>query len=100
MNKVSAIVNRSYCNYGAHVIVGDGIAASIGGTLTELRQQMKEALDFHLECMKEYGDEIPKPFDEEFELVFIFDKSMFKPARRAKRIGLRKPVGKISRHKG
>jgi predicted RNase H-like HicB family nuclease len=91
MNKVFAIVNRSYCNYGAHVIVGDGIAASIGDTFTELKQQMKEALEGHLEGMKEDGDEIPKPFDGEFELVFKFDKSMFKPARRAKIIGLRRP---------
>jgi predicted RNase H-like HicB family nuclease len=92
--KVTAMVGKTPQNYSACVIIGDGIAAAVGNTLTELKQQMNEAVEFHVEGMKEDGDEIPHPFDGEFELNFQFNKSMIKPSKLAKRLGLRKPVGK------
>jgi hypothetical protein len=89
--KVIAMVGKTPHNYSACVIIGDGIAVATGYTLAELKQQMNEAVEFHIEGMMEDGDEIPSPFDGEFQLVFKFYKSMLKPARRAKKIGLRRP---------
>jgi predicted RNase H-like HicB family nuclease len=70
MKKIIAGYGKTQRNYSAHVIVGDGIAVATGYTFDELKQQMNEALDFHLEGLKEDGTTIPPPFDENFELVF------------------------------
>jgi predicted RNase H-like HicB family nuclease len=93
--KVIAMVGKSKENYSACVIIGDGIAAAVGDTLTELKQQMKEAVEFHIECLREFNKLVPEPFDQNFELVFLFNNSMLKPAKRAKRLGLGKPVHEI-----
>ena len=45
--------------YSAHVPDLPGCVAAT--TLEETRQLMKEAIEGHLECMREYGYEIPTP---------------------------------------
>ena len=73
MNKAIVTVGLTKNNYCAHVIIGDGIAVSIGDTFEELKQQIKEAVEFHLEGMREDGDEIPAVFEGEYEFIFQFD---------------------------
>jgi predicted RNase H-like HicB family nuclease len=46
--------------YSAHVPDLPGCAAA-ATTLEETRQLMKEAIEGHLECTREYGYEIPEP---------------------------------------
>jgi predicted RNase H-like HicB family nuclease len=46
--------------YSAHVPDLPGCIAA-APTLEETRQLMKEAIDFHLEGMRMYGDPIPQP---------------------------------------
>ena len=73
MNKVVVTVGITENNYCAHVIIGDGIAVSTGKTFEELKLQIKEAIEFHLEGMREDGDEIPENFSGQYELIFQFD---------------------------
>ena len=72
MGKIVVTVGMTEKNYSAHVNVGDGIAVATGKTFEELKKQMNEAVDFHLEGMREDGDEIPEVFNSEYELVFLF----------------------------
>ena len=73
MNKVIVTVGITENNYSAHVDVGDGIVVATGKTFEKLKQQMEEAVDFHLEGMREDRDEIPDAFLGEYELIFHFD---------------------------
>ncbi len=73
MEKVVVTVGLTEQNYSAHVNIGDGIAVATGKTFEELKKQMKEAVEFHLEGMREDGDEIPDVFNSGYELVYNFD---------------------------
>ncbi|MDR1716326.1 MAG: type II toxin-antitoxin system HicB family antitoxin [Prevotella sp.] len=73
MKKVVVTVGMTERNYSAYVNIGDGIAVATGKTFEELKSQMGEAVEFHLEGMREDGDEIPEVFDSGYELVYKFD---------------------------
>lgn len=55
------------------MIIGDGIAVATGKTFEELKEQMEEAISFHLEGMQEDDETIPAEFKGEHELAFRFD---------------------------
>ncbi|MDR1552908.1 MAG: type II toxin-antitoxin system HicB family antitoxin [Prevotellaceae bacterium] len=73
MKKITVEVGKTENNYSAHIIVGDGICVATGKTFNEIKEQMEEALAFHLEGMKEDGDEIPAEFSGKYELVYKFN---------------------------
>ncbi|MDR0658444.1 MAG: hypothetical protein LBG18_05875 [Mediterranea sp.] len=73
MKKVVVTVGMTERNYSAYVNIGDGIAVVTGKTFEELKKQMEEAIEFHLEGMNEDGDDIPEIFNSDYELVYSFD---------------------------
>ena len=73
MRKALVTVGITENNYSAHLNIGDGIAVATGKTFEELKEQMAEAIEFHLDGMREDGDDIPNEFSEEYELLFQFD---------------------------
>ena len=73
MKKIKVTVGITENNYSAHVIIGDGIAVATGKTFAELKSQMQEAVEFHLEGMTEDGEKIPEAFQGVYELVYRFD---------------------------
>lgn len=58
--KYLVIYEKSETGWGAYApdLPGLGIAAK---TLDEAKELMREAIDFHLEGMREHGDPIPAP---------------------------------------
>ena len=72
MKKVIVNVELTDHNYSAYIDVLPG-CASTGKTFDELQNNMKEAVDFHLETSREFGDDLPEIFNNSFELVFKFD---------------------------
>lgn len=72
MNKVIVTVELSENNYASYIEELPGCVAT-GKTFEELKNNMQEAVEFHLETSREFGDEIPAVFDSGFELVFKFD---------------------------
>ncbi|PYP87435.1 MAG: hypothetical protein DMG65_16775 [Candidatus Angelobacter sp. Gp1-AA117] len=58
--KYLVIYEKSETGWGAYApdLPGLGVA---GNTLEEVKQLIREAIDFHLEGMKEHGEPIPKP---------------------------------------
>ena len=73
MEKVTVTVGITKRNYSAYVNIGAGIAVATGKTFEELKEQMEEAVEFHLEGMREDGDEIPRVFNSKYELVYRFN---------------------------
>lgn len=54
------IYEKSATGWGAYVpdLPGLGVA---GSSLEEVKQLIREGIDFHLEGMREHGDPIPEP---------------------------------------
>ena len=59
-------------NFSAHVPLLPG-CVSTGSTPDEIKFNILEAIEFHLEGMKEDGDPIPSSFKGKYEIVFKFD---------------------------
>jgi predicted RNase H-like HicB family nuclease len=54
------IVERAESNYGAYSPDLPGCVAT-GDTIEEVEQNMREAIEFHLEGMRLHGEPIPEP---------------------------------------
>ena len=70
MEKVLVTVELSDNNYSAYLERLPG-CVSVGKTFDELKENIAEAVEFHIEGMLEDGEEVP--FGREYELVFKFD---------------------------
>ena len=55
-------------NYSAYVPDVPG-CITVGDTLEETREEIKDAIEFHLECLVEQGDPIPLPETELSEMI-------------------------------
>ncbi len=55
-----AVYEKSLTSWGAYVpdLPGLGVAAT---TLDEVKELIREAIEFHVEGMREHGDPIPAP---------------------------------------
>jgi len=70
MEKVIVTVEMTDNNYSAYIKQLQG-CVSTGKTFEELKKNITEAIEFHLEGMNEDGEEIP--FDMDYELIYRFD---------------------------
>jgi predicted RNase H-like HicB family nuclease len=71
MEKVIVTVELTENNYSAYLEMLTG-CVSTGKTFEELKKNIQEAVLFHLDGMREDGDEIPQVFND-YELVYKFD---------------------------
>lgn len=69
MEKVIVDIYYTGNNYCAHspILLG---CVSTAATLSEMKKNIKEAIDFHVESSLENGDPIPEVFKGEYELEF------------------------------
>jgi len=58
--KYAIVIETAQGNYSAYVPDLPGCVAT-GTTVEEVEQQIREAIEFHLEGMREDGDPIPPP---------------------------------------
>ncbi|GHV06209.1 hypothetical protein FACS189416_6660 [Bacteroidia bacterium] len=72
MKKVIVTVELADNNYAAYIEKLPG-CVSTGKTFDELKDNISEAVAFHLDGMREDGDEIPSVFSGKYELVYHFD---------------------------
>jgi predicted RNase H-like HicB family nuclease len=71
MKKVIVEISFVENNYSAHLPLLLG-CVSVGKTKDEVIANIKEAIAFHLEGMREDGEVIPEEFKVEFEVEFTF----------------------------
>jgi len=69
MEKVLVEINFTGNNYCAHAPILQG-CVSTGATLEEIKGNIKEAIEFHVESSLEDGDPIPDVFKGEYALEF------------------------------
>lgn len=67
--KINIVWNK---NYGAEVELLPGCVA-VDETLSGVKEGIQSAIEYHLETMREDGDEIPSLFNTDYELVFELD---------------------------
>lgn len=72
MEKIVVTVELSENNYSAFIESLPG-CVSTGKSFDDLKKNIKEAVEFHLDSMSEDGDEIPAVFKGDYELVYTFD---------------------------
>lgn len=58
--KYAIVIEKARSNFSAYVPDLPGCIAT-GKTLMEVEQQIREAIEFHLEGMREDGESIPAP---------------------------------------
>ena len=72
MRQVIVTVELTDNNYAAYIESLPG-CVSTGKTFDELKSNVSDAVIFHLEGMREDGDEIPSIFLGEYRLIYSFD---------------------------
>lgn len=60
MNRYAVIIEKGPTNYGAYVPDLPGCVA-VADTQEEVEKRIREAIELHLEGMREDGDPIPAP---------------------------------------
>lgn len=63
--KYAVVIEPSRTGFGASVVDLPG-CVSVGSSLEDVREQIKEAIEFHMEGMLEDGEPIPPPSIVEF----------------------------------
>ena len=58
--RYAIVIEQAGGNYSAYVPDFPGCIAT-GATIEEVEQQLREAIEFHLEGMREDGIEVPQP---------------------------------------
>ena len=67
MKKYAVVIEKGPSNYSAYVPDLPGCVAT-GKTLAEIENNMREAIEFHIEGMIEDGDPIPEPSSHAIEV--------------------------------
>ncbi len=58
--KYAVVIEKAESNFSAFVPDLPGCVAT-GSTIEEVEEQIREAIEFHIEDMKRDGEEIPQP---------------------------------------
>jgi len=58
--RYAIVIEKGEGNYGAYVPDLPGCVA-VGDTIEEVEREVQEAIEFHLEGMREDGESIPQP---------------------------------------
>ncbi|MGR9087637.1 MAG: type II toxin-antitoxin system HicB family antitoxin [Gammaproteobacteria bacterium] len=58
--KFAAVIEKAESNFSAFVPDLPGCVAT-GSTIEEVENQIREAIEFHIEGMRQDGEEIPQP---------------------------------------
>ena len=72
MTTLNAIIESTENNYSAYIENLDGVV-STGSTLTEIKENLKEAVSVFIESCRETGCEIPSELRGDYEIGFQMD---------------------------
>lgn len=73
MEKITIRVGKTNKGYCADCEMLPGWVVAVTGTYGELREQVRESIDFYISCARKDGDKYPELFDKEYEIVYSFD---------------------------
>jgi len=58
--KYAVVIERARSNYSAYVPDLPGCVAT-GSTIVEVEKEIREAIEFHIEGMRQDGESVPEP---------------------------------------
>lgn len=68
-NEVIVRIGKTHNNYAAIVEGLDGFVCT-AETFDELKKEVQEGIDFHIEGLKEDGDPVPSVFEQPYTLLY------------------------------
>ena len=73
--EANVIVNVSKTDngYSASCDLLDGWVVAVTGDWSDLEKEVRDSIDFYIECAKADGDSYPEIFDQEYQIVYQFD---------------------------
>lgn len=72
-NVVDIKVNKTENGYCAGSDLLPGWVVAVTGNFQDLEREIKESIDFYVDCAKQDGEDYPSVFDYEYELHYTFD---------------------------
>lgn len=76
MSILNVVIERADDNYAAYIQEVDGITAT-GTSISEIKEQLKEAIEVFVEACKDLQCEVPAKLQGEYELEFHMDVQTF-----------------------
>ncbi|MBI9069811.1 MAG: type II toxin-antitoxin system HicB family antitoxin [Salinivirgaceae bacterium] len=76
MKRLNVVLERTDTGYSAYSNEIPGCAAT-GKTYDETKKNIVDAIDSHLELLKEFNEEIPEVLQSDYELSFKLDSITF-----------------------
>lgn len=76
MNTLHAVIERAQNNFSAYVEEVNGVGG-VGDTLDEVKKSLEEGLAGLKEACIVFGDPVPEPLQEEYQIVFRMDTISF-----------------------
>lgn len=73
MNKVVINVSRTERGYSASCDLLPGWIVAVTGDFETLEKELKESVDFYVDCAKEDKEDYPEVFNNEYEFEYKFD---------------------------
>lgn len=73
MEKVVMNVARTETGYGCNCDILPGWIVAGSDNFEEFKQEVRESIDFYIDCAKEDGSKYPSVFDGEYEVIYKFD---------------------------
>ncbi len=73
MENLVVNVSRTEKGYSASCALLPGWVVAVTGNFDDLENEVKESIDFYVDCAKEDNDEYPTIFDGEYTIDYKFD---------------------------
>jgi hypothetical protein len=73
MEKFRVQVSKTPSGYCAAMDALPGWIVGVSGSFVDLQTEVKDSIDFHVECAKIDGEAYPEALDSEYELEYVFD---------------------------
>jgi hypothetical protein len=72
MEKLKVKVSKTPTGYCASMEALPEWIVGVSGSFSDLQKEVKESIDFYIECAKADGDKYPAALDGDYELEYIF----------------------------
>ena len=72
-NVVVVNVAKTESGYSASCDLLDGWVVAVTGDWSDLEREVRDSIDFYIDCAKEDGDSYPEIFDRDYRIEYRFD---------------------------
>lgn len=72
MKTLTVIVEKTDTGFSAYLRDVDGVVAT-GATLEKVKANMESGVSFHIEGLKEFGEEVPTELQGEYSFEYVID---------------------------